>query len=66
MLILAAFATIALLVAGLFAVTRGDTFTFATVLTVLALAMYAVVPPLLALLNHVQHAIDAALPIALR
>jgi hypothetical protein len=66
MLILAAFATIALLVAGSFAVIKGDTFLFVSLIVVLGLAILVGVPHVLAFQAQFQHAIDAAFPIALR
>ncbi len=66
MLILAAFAAIALLVAGLFAITKGDLFTFVSLIAVLGLAILVAAPRVLALQAQLQRAIDAALPVALR
>jgi hypothetical protein len=66
MLFLAAFAAIALLAAGLFAVTKGDTFTFVSLIVVLGFAVLAAAPHVLALQAQLQRAIDAALPLALR
>ena len=66
MLILAAFAALALLVAGLFAIMKGDTLTFVSLIAVLGLAILVAAPRMLALQAQIQHAIDAALPVALR
>ena len=66
MLILAAFVTIALLAAGLFAVTKGDTFIMAALLVVLVLVVLVVAPQVPTVMAQVQHAIDAKVPTALR
>ena len=66
MLILAAFAALALLVAGLFAVMKGDLFTFVSLIAVLGLAILVAAPRVLALQAQIQRALDAALPVALR
>ena len=66
MLILAAFAALALLVAGLFAVMKGDLFTFVSLIAVLGLAILVAAPRVLALQTQIQRALDAALPVALR
>jgi len=66
MLILAAFAALALLAAGVFAVLKGDTFTYAPLLVVLALIALVGAPHAVLLLAQVQRAIDASVPLALR
>jgi uncharacterized membrane protein len=66
MLILAAFAAASLLAAGLFAVLKGDTFTFAILLIVLALVALVAAPQVPLLMAQLQQAIDAAAPLALR
>ena len=66
MLILAAFAALALLAAGGVAVLKGDTFIYAALLVVLALIALVGAPHAVLLLAQVQHAIDASVPLALR
>jgi hypothetical protein len=66
MLIFAAFAALALLAAGVFAVLKGDTLTYAALLVVLALLALVGAPHAALLLAQVQHAIDASIPLALR
>jgi hypothetical protein len=66
MLILAAAAAVALSIAGLCAVLKGDTLVMAALLIVLLLVMLVVAPQAPTLMAHVQHAIDAKLPLALR
>lgn len=66
MLILAAFAALALLAAGVFAVLKGDTFIYAALLVVLALIALVGAPHAVLLLAQVQRAIDASVPLALR
>lgn len=66
MLMLAAFAALTLLAAGLFAVLKGDTFCFAGVLVVLILIVLVVASQVPTIIAQVQHAIDARLPVALR
>jgi hypothetical protein len=66
MLMLAAFVALTLLAAGLFAVLMDNTLLFAVLLVVLILAVLVVAPQATTLMAHVQHAIDATLPVALR
>ena len=66
MLILAAFAALALLAAGLFAVLKGDTFVMAALLVILALVVFVVTPQAPTIMHQVQDTLDAALPMALR
>lgn len=66
MLILAAFAAIALLAAGSFAVTKGDAFLFVSLITVLSLIIIVGAPTAVGLQAQLQHAIDASLLPALR
>ena len=66
MLILAAFIAIALLAAGLFAVTKGDTLIMTALLVVLALVVLFVAPQVPTVMAQVQHTIDAKVPTALR
>jgi galactitol-specific phosphotransferase system IIC component len=66
MLMLAAFATVALFVAGLCAVLKGDTFVMVGLLVVLLLIVLIVAPQVPTLMTQLQHAIDARMPIALR
>lgn len=66
MLILAAFAAIALIAAGLLAIKMGDSTVYLVALVVLAVLVLVVAPQVPALMAHLQHAIDARMPIALR
>jgi hypothetical protein len=66
MLILAAFAVIALIAAGLFAINTGDGTAYLVALVVLVVLVLVVVPQVPTLMAYVQHAIDAKMPIALR
>jgi hypothetical protein len=66
MLILAAFAAIALIAAGLFAINTGDGAAYLIALVVLVVLVLAVAPQVPTLMTHLQHAIDARIPIALR
>jgi hypothetical protein len=66
MLILAAFAAIALIAAGLFAISTGDSTAYCVALVVLVVLVLVVAPQVPALMTHLQHAIDANIPIALR
>ena len=65
MLILAAFAAFALLAAGLFAVSKGDTFIMAALLVVLLLVVFVVAPQVPMIMAQMQHTIDASMPLAL-
>ena len=66
MLIFATFAAVALIVAGLCALLKGDTFVMVGLLVVLLLIVLIVAPQVPTLLAQLQHAIDARMPIALR
>ena len=66
MLMLAAFATVALIVAALCALLKGDTFVMVGLLVVLLLTVLIVAPQVPTIMIQLQHAIDARLPIALR
>ena len=66
MLMLAAFATVALIVAALCALLKGDTFVMVGLLVVLLLIVLSVAPQAPTLMAQLQHAIDAKMPIALR
>ena len=66
MLILAIFAAIALLAAGLFAVMKGDTFVMAALLVVLLLVVLVVAPQVSKIMHQIQDAMNASLPVALR
>jgi hypothetical protein len=66
MLILAAFTAIALVAAGVFAVFSGDSFAYSVALIVLLLAVLFIAPQLPSLLAVLQHAFDAAVPLAHR
>jgi len=65
-LILSVFTAIALLAAGLFVIATGDTVAYLVALVVLVVLMLVVVPQVPTLMAHLQHTIDASLPIALR
>ena len=64
MLLLAAFAAIALLAAGLFAVTKGDTFIMTVLLVVVVLVILILAPQVPTVMASIQHAIDAKVPMA--
>jgi hypothetical protein len=66
MLMLAAFTAIALVIAGICAVLKGDTFVMAALLVVLLLVVLIVAPQVPTIMVQLQHAIDARIPIALR
>ena len=66
MLMLAAFATVALLAAALCALLKGDTLVMVGLLVVLLLIVLIVAPQVPTLMTQLQHAIDARIPIALR
>ena len=66
MLMLAAFAAVALIAAGLFALLKGDTFVMVALLIVLLLLVLVVAPQAPMLMAQLQHAIDARMPMALR
>ena len=66
MLMLAAFAVVALIVAALCALLKGDTFVMVGLLVVLLLIVLIVAPQVPTLMTQLQHAIDARMPIALR
>jgi hypothetical protein len=63
---LATFALIALVVAGLFAISTGDSTTYCVALVVLVVVVLVVAPQVPTLLVQLQHAIDAKIPIAIR
>ncbi len=65
MLILAAFVAIALIAAGLFAVSKGDMFIMTVLLIVLVLVVFVVAPQVPMVMAQIQHAIDARVPVAL-
>jgi len=64
MLLLATFAAIALLAAGLFAITKGDTFIMTVLLVVVALVILVIAPQVPTVMAAIQHAIDAKMPVA--
>jgi hypothetical protein len=64
MLLLAAFAAIALLAAGLFAVTKGDTFIIAVLLVIVVLVMLVLAPRVPTVMAYIHHAIDTNVPMA--
>ena len=66
MLILAAFAALALLAAGSLALRTGDTLVFSGALLLLCLVVLAGLPLVPALLHSLQQTIDAAAPLALQ
>lgn len=66
MLIFATFAAVALIVAALCALLKGDTFVMVGLLVVLLLIVLIVAPQAPTLMAQLQHAIDAKMPIALR
>jgi len=66
MLILAAFAALALLAAGLLAVLKGDTCIMAALLVVLVLVVFVVAPQVPTIMHQVQDKLNTALPVALR
>jgi hypothetical protein len=63
---LAAFALIALVAAGLFAISTGDSTAYCVALVVLVVVVLVVAPQVPTLMAYVQHAIDAQIPIAIR
>jgi hypothetical protein len=65
-MILAAFALLALVAAGLFAISTGDSTTYCVALVVLVVVVLVVAPQVPTFMAYVQHAIDAKIPIALR
>jgi hypothetical protein len=65
-MILAALALVALLAAGLFAISTGDSTAYCVALVVLIVVVLVVAPQVPTLMAYVQHAIDAKIPIALR
>ena len=66
MLMLAAFTAIALVIAGICAVLKGDTLVMVALLVVLLLVVLIVAPQAPTIVAQLQHAIDARMPIALR
>jgi hypothetical protein len=66
MSILAAFAAIALVAAGLFAISTGDSTAYCIALVVLVVLVLVVVPQVPTLMAYLQHAIDAKVPTAIR
>jgi hypothetical protein len=65
-MIFAAFALVALLAAGLFAINTSDSTAYCVALVALVVVVLVVAPHVPALMAYVQHAIDAKMPIALR
>jgi hypothetical protein len=65
-MILAAFALLALVAAGLFAMSTGDSTAYCVALVVLVVVVLVVAPHVPTLMAYVQHALDAKIPIALR
>ena len=65
-MIFAAFALVALLAAGLFAISTSDSTAYCVALVALVVVVLVVAPHVPALMAYVQHAIDAKIPIALR
>jgi hypothetical protein len=63
---LAAFALLALIAAGLFAISTGDSTAYVVALVVLVVVVLVVAPQLPTLMAYVQHAIDTKMPIAIR
>jgi hypothetical protein len=63
---LAAFALIALVAAGLFAISTDDSTAYCIALVVLVVVVLVVAPQVPTLLAQLQHAIDAKIPIAIR
>jgi len=64
MLMLAAFVAIVLLAAGLFAVTKGDTFIMAVLLIVVVLVILVLAPQVPTVMAYIQRAIDSMVPMA--
>jgi hypothetical protein len=65
MMILAAFALLALVAAGLFAITTNDSTAYCVALVVLVVLVLVVAPQVPTLMASIQHAIDATIPVAL-
>ena len=65
-MILAALALVALLAAGLFAISTGDSTAYCVALVVLVVVVLVVAPHVPTLMAYIQHAIDVKIPIALR
>jgi hypothetical protein len=65
-MILAAFALLALVAAGLFAISTGDSTAYCVALVVLVVVVLVVAPQVPTLMAHLRHAIDAKIPIAIR
>jgi hypothetical protein len=65
-MILAAFALVALLAAGLFVINTGDSTAYCIGLVVLVVVVLVVAPQLPTLMTYFQHALDAKMPIAFR
>ena len=65
-MILTAFALLALVTAGLFAMSTGDSTAYCVALVVLVVVVLVVAPQVPTLMAHLQHAIDAKIPIAIR
>jgi hypothetical protein len=65
-MILATFALVALIAAGLFAIRTDDSAAYCVALVALVVVVLVVAPQLPALMASVQHAIDAKIPIAIR
>jgi hypothetical protein len=65
MLILAAFTLVALVAAGLFAISTGDSTAYCVALVVLVVLVLVIAPQVPTLMTYIQHTIDATIPIAL-
>ena len=65
-MIFAAFALVALLAAGLFAISTGDSTAYCVALVVLVVLVLIAAPQVPTLMTHLQHALDTKIPIALR
>ena len=65
-MILAAFALLVLVAAGLFAISTGDSAAYCVAFVVLVVVVLVVAPQVPTLMAHLQHAIDAKIPIAIR
>jgi hypothetical protein len=66
LMLLVAFATVALSIAGLCAVLKGDTLVMAALLLVLLLVVLIVVPQAPTMMHQLQDKLNTALPMALR
>jgi hypothetical protein len=63
---LAVFALLALVAAGLFAMSTGDSTAYCVALVILVVVAFIVAPHVPIFMAYVQHAIDAKMPMALR